>query len=159
MFYRAKLLIVFHSLVIFSTNVINAIYNFQTNEYVEKQEIQVRFYTYLLFIVCILFINMWEIVKYWIDSREKEFYIRWISGAQKKQIIGLFFYDYLKIVLCSLVLGYVLLLGFSKLPIEFCGMIFADVGNILWIMILSYLIPILVGMVIIWRRQKRYETK
>ena len=95
MFCRSKLLICFHAVAFFSIRVISAMY---TN-HIDARSINVnsdigkKFYMTLLFMILIMIVNIWELLKNWIDSRKKEFYIRRIVGADKKQIMILFLLD------------------------------------------------------------------
>ena len=78
MFCRSKLLICFHAVAFFSIRVISAMY---TN-HIDARSINVnsdigkKFYMTLLFMILIMIVNIWELLKNWIDSRKKEFYIR-----------------------------------------------------------------------------------
>lgn len=110
MFCRSKLLICFHAVAFFSIRVISAMY---TN-HIDARSINVnsdigkKFYMTLLFMILIMIVNIWELLKNWIDSRKKEFYIRRIVGADKKQIMILFLLDYIGIMIISAILGIVL---------------------------------------------------
>ena len=93
MFCRSKLLICFHAVAFFSIRVISAMY---TN-HIDARSINVnsdigkKFYMTLLFMILIMIVNIWELLKNWIDSRKKEFYIRRIVGADKKPLfVGLY---------------------------------------------------------------------
>ena len=109
MFCRSKLLICFHAVAFFSIRVISAMY---TN-HIDARSINVnsdigkKFYMTLLFMILIMIVNIWELLKNWIDSRKKEFYIRRIVGADKKQIMILFLLDYIGIMIISAILGIV----------------------------------------------------
>ena len=106
MFCRSKLLICFHAVAFFSIRVISAMY---TN-HIDARSINVnsdigkKFYMTLLFMILIMIVNIWELLKNWIDSRKKEFYIRRIVGADKKQIMILFLLDYIGIMIISAIL-------------------------------------------------------
>ena len=110
MFCRSKLLICFHAVAFFSIRVISAMY---TN-HIDARSINVnsdigkKFYMTLLFMILIMIVNIWELLKNWIDSRKKEFYIRRIVEADKKQIMILFLLDYIGIMIISAILGIVL---------------------------------------------------
>lgn len=155
MFYRAKLLLCFHSLIFFSINIIYSIYIYQNlSGPTTSSEVRSRFYTYLLFIVMIMFINMWEILKYWIDSRKKEFTMRRVVGATRGNIICIFILDYLIIILASILIGLVACFLFSFLPLEYSHFILKSFDDIWGILILSYALPMLVGILMLWRQQK-----
>ena len=155
MFYRAKLLLCFHSLIFFSINIIYSIYIYQNlSGPTTSSEVRSRFYTYLLFIVIIMFINMWEILKYWIDSRKKEFYMRRVVGATRGNIIHIFMVDYLIIILASILIGSFACILFSFLPLEYSPFILKSFDDICGILILSYALPMLVGILMLWRQQK-----
>ena len=158
MFYRAKLLVCFHSLIFFSINIIYSIYSYQTSE--DKigndtinQEISIRFYTYLLFIVIIMIINMWEILKYWIDSRKKEFYMYRVVGADRNQVLKMFTIDYCKVIAASIILGSIACWLFSLLPLEYSKSVLKSFDGILGILIISYAVPMMAGIIMLWRQQ------
>ena len=91
--------------------------------------------------------------KYNIDSRKKEFYIRRIVGADKKQIMILFLLDYIGIMIISAILGIVLSFLFCLLPLSYSEGIWNVHKGTLGISVLSCLIPMLIGSVIVWRQQ------
>ena len=150
MFYKSKLLICFHAVAFFSIRVISAMY---TN-HIDARSINVnsdigkKFYMTLIMIV-----NIWELLKNWIDSRKKEFYIRRIVGADKKQIMILFLLDYIGIMIISAILGIVLSFLFCLLPLSYSEGIWNVHKGTLGISVLSCLIPMLMGSVIVWRQQ------
>lgn len=158
MFYRAKLLVGFHALIFFAFNIIYAIFTYKIGgEMVMDRkadaEVSKRLYTYLFFLLLIMIINMWEILGYWIDSREKEFYIHRMVGATKGKVFWIYFLDYLKIVIASLVLGIVLCFLYSFLPFEYSDNILKYFHKIKWMLAMSYLVPMFTGGIILWRQQ------
>lgn len=140
---------------IFSIRVISAMY---TN-HIDARSINVnsdigkKFYMTLLFMILIMIVNIWELLKNWIDSRKKEFYIRRIVGADKKQIMILFLLDYIGIMIISAILGIVLSFLFCLLPLSYSEGIWNVHKGTLGISVLSCLIPMLMGSVIVWRQQ------
>lgn len=157
MFYKSKLLICFHSLIFLTVNVISAIFTYQNNgnviDFNMHPEIRRRFYTYLLFIVLVMFVNMWEILRYWIDSREKEFYIYRLVGANRKQLVKRFVLDYIKITLVSVFLGVIFCFLFSLLPLAYSKVLWKSFRYIIGVLGASYVIPMLAGVIMLWRQQ------
>lgn len=158
MFYRAKLLVGFHSLVFFAFNIIYSIYTYQlggeaaANDEADA-EVSKRLYTYLLLILIVMIINMWEILNYWINSREKEFYIHRMVGAGKNQIFKIYICDYFKIIIVSIIIGIILCLLYSLLPLEYNGNVLKYFDKIKWMIAVSYIIPMFTGLIMIWRQQ------
>lgn len=155
MFYKSKLLICFHSVAFFAIRIISAMYTYQTNliDLSIHSDIGKRFYTTLLFMILIMFINMWELLQYWVNSREKEFYIYRMIGANKKQIMKKFLFDYIGIIIISVILGMILSFIFSLLPLRYSKAIRNSFKPVLGIYIISYLIPMLMGSAMVWRQQ------
>lgn len=155
MFCKSKLLICFHAVAFFSIRVISAMYtnHIDARSLNVDSDIGKRFYMTLLLMILIMIVNIWELLKYWIDSRKKEFYIRRIVGADKKQIMILFLLDYIGIMIISVILGIVLSFIFYLLPLSYSEAIWNVHKGTLWISMLSCLIPMLMGSVIVWRQQ------
>ncbi|MGI6501211.1 MAG: FtsX-like permease family protein [Anaerostipes sp.] len=153
-----KLLVCFHSLVFFTINVVYAIYTYQTKLFAGGQkdinvEVTKRLRIYLIFIVVVMAINIWEILRYWIDSRSKEFYIRKVCGATKNDIQKRFLMDYIKIIMVSIIIGGALCYAFSFMPMEYSKNVCRWFGGIKIILISSYVVPVLIGIGILRRQQ------
>lgn len=155
MFYKSKLLICFHGVAFFSIRVISAMYTYHTDTISldMNSDIGKRFYITLLLVILIMIVNIWELLKYWIDSRKKEFYIRRIVGASKKRVVIDFLLDYVWIMIISAVLGVVLSFAFYLLPLPYSKTIWEWNKSTLEVSILSCLIPMLMGSIIVWRQQ------
>ena len=118
-----------------------------------NSDIGKKFYMTLLFMILIMIVNIWELLKNWIDSRKKEIYNRRIVRAEKKQNMNLILLENIRIKIISAILRKVLSFLFCLLPLSYSEGIWNVHKGTLGISVLSCLIPMLMGSVIVWRQQ------